>query len=193
MCRRHLGKATKGRIYAQRTYAVKSCGKAHSWCAVCNPAAAIKQAARIKAFLAATDRRAMNEGHRWTPAQRAKLKTRTPAQQAQFLAYQAKGQAAARWSRRQPTRIHQELYRFLRACGFHVACEVRFGRYRVDLYDPTRNIAFEADGRRWHKSRQARWKDRVRDRWLVEEGGLAAVVRFDEADIGRFSAVPPPD
>jgi very-short-patch-repair endonuclease len=134
-----------------------------------------------------------NSGRKFTDEQRAErseLCRTNPALVAQWTEHQRKGRQSARQLgyRRWPSRIHAALYRFLREAGHDVECEIGFGRYSVDLYDREYNIAFEADGARWHVlTRQQVWRDRKRDAALVRDHGLAAVVRFDEADIAALA------
>lgn len=62
--------------------------------------------------------------------------------------------------------------------------EVSFGQFVVDLYDPNRHVAFEADGAYWHDrvKRERPNYYRIRDDYLRCEFGLI-VVRFNERQV----------
>ncbi len=57
--------------------------------------------------------------------------------------------------------------------------QVRFGRYVVDFYSPSRRTAYEADGTYWHRNPE---KDQARDAYILERFGVT-VVRFAEAEL----------
>ncbi len=78
------------------------------------------------------------------------------------------------------TCIQLDLANFLLDAGYELVPEVPFGRKIVDLYEPNRHLAFEADGFFWHKNRQD--ADAHRDRYLMKEFGLP-VIRFSEKEI----------
>jgi very-short-patch-repair endonuclease len=64
--------------------------------------------------------------------------------------------------------------------------EVQFGKYRIDLYDPVRHVAFEADGAYWHGLPGRVEYDARRDAELLKRFGLP-VVHFSERVIKGFA------
>lgn len=82
-----------------------------------------------------------------------------------------------------PTRIEDILVRDLLKEFPKVVREKWFGRYRVDAYLPAPyHLAFEADGKKWHGSKEAKERDKKRDLWLKKNHNLT-VIRFSEAEL----------
>jgi hypothetical protein len=76
------------------------------------------------------------------------------------------------------TGIALRLATFLLDAGFDLIPEVKFGRWRVDFYEPNLHLAFEADSDYWHKPEI----DRQRDAELLGLYDLP-VIRFSESEI----------
>ncbi len=82
------------------------------------------------------------------------------------------------------TKLAHALHAHLSIGGLELTPEVRFGRFTVDLYDPERRVAYEADGEYWHDRAE---KDSPgcaerRDLYLFERHGVR-VIHFTERDI----------
>ena len=80
-----------------------------------------------------------------------------------------------------------DLAGFLIDAGFDLIPEVPFGRYIVDLYEPIRHLAFEADGTYWHdrNERERPGYYAQRDQELLSTH-LLPTVRFPEAEINQL-------
>lgn len=92
--------------------------------------------------------------------------------------------------RRAPTcysTLARSLHEYLRdRCGMvGIEIEVPFGPYRVDLYDPSTQTAFEADGAYWHNrvERERPGYHAMRDEYLSATHGVK-VLRFTGEEIG---------
>ena len=84
------------------------------------------------------------------------------------------------------TPIERAMYKMLAEWGIEdMAPQKRFGRYVVDIYDPQRNIAWEADGAYWHQDAAKQGK---RDVALISQG-LTAVIHLTESDLQPWSGV----
>lgn len=86
------------------------------------------------------------------------------------------------------TKLAQALHRHLASTGLRLLPEVRFGRFTVDLYDPLRHVAYEADGRYWHEraERENPGCGLRRDQYLSDHYGVR-VIHFDELEIKRLA------
>jgi very-short-patch-repair endonuclease len=101
-----------------------------------------------------------------------------------------------RWTEDPPAGWTKRTYRLTELCldlaahllvaGHELVAEVQFGKYRVDLYDPVRHVAFEADGDYWHAMPGRAEYDARRDAELLRRFGLS-VVRFSEHEIKGFA------
>jgi len=60
------------------------------------------------------------------------------------------------------------------------AIQPRIGRYRVDFAYPDARVAIEADGFRWHSSRQQFERDRARRNALTAMGWTVLHVTWEE-------------
>jgi len=93
----------------------------------------------------------------------------------------------ARWHRQHPTRWELALRQLLRKAGFKgLRYERRFGRYTVDAYVPSHQIAFEADAHWRHTAMRESGQEEARDLWLMAEHGLLAVIHLTKNDLKPF-------
>lgn len=98
----------------------------------------------------------------------------------------AASQPGPKASPKSGTRIEQILVGFLRAAGYAVEEQRRFGRCVVDAYLPERHVAFEADGEYWHGRPERVAADERRDGYLLREHGLP-VVRMTGIEVGGLT------
>lgn len=181
--------------FKRRTYAVKSCGKAHSHCRVCAPdvSATLSKLwqphSGKKCTKGCTCRRHSNPGKKpgWhhTKEARAKIAASNKACPPNCTCKKhthdpIEGRLAQRG--RRVTRIHKALQAFLQRAGFNVVIDAPFGRYQVDCYVPDYHLAFEADGDYWHSLPDVRERDARRDIALLQNFNLPTV-RFSETEI----------
>lgn len=84
--------------------------------------------------------------------------------------------------------IERKLFNALTYNGYSVSCQVRCGRYRIDLALPPQQIAIECDGKAYHSSPSQKAHDRKKDRYLRDNGWQ--VLRFTGSQInGNLKAV----
>ena len=77
------------------------------------------------------------------------------------------------------------LFAFLLAAGFDVEMEVQFGKYSIDIYCRTHNIAFEVDGVYWHSMPRRAYRDARRDRWLERHHGIVTI-RLTDVEVKSY-------
>lgn len=80
-----------------------------------------------------------------------------------------------------PTSLERRLYAMLENCWPDYKPQVRFGRYVVDAFVPSCNLAFEADGYPWHEDIE---RDAIRDAALLKMG-IGAVIHLRNAEIPK--------
>jgi len=127
-------------------------------------------------------------GHPVTAETRAKISAShmgfkaSPATRAKMAEAAARRHAAGVYFRG-PTKLELALRGLLTSAGFNFQEQVRFGRYVVDAWVPSRRLVFEADGSFWYhhqdKEREAR-----RDAYLMDRDAVAVVHLTEEDLIG---------
>jgi hypothetical protein len=85
------------------------------------------------------------------------------------------------------SKVHLAFAEWLVDCGYDVALEVPFVKYRtcafsVDIYLPDYHLAFEVDGDYWHSLEGRPERDRSRDATLMIVFQLP-VVRITESEV----------
>lgn len=171
-------------------YSVKSCGQRHAYCGLCHPDVCRSMSRVLRGRLqpgisAALKGRAWN-GHGFSDGYKVKTCGKRHAyctlcrpDVSELLSHTER-----RFKNWRLTRLQLDLAAFLLEAGYELVPEISFGAARVDLYEPTRHLAFEADGHFWHQQRCD--ADAARDRRLLACYGLP-VIRFTEDEIRRFS------
>ncbi len=171
-------------------------------------AAVSKRSIGIRAQWATVPKEQRKARHPWTPESRKKLsvsktgevrslefRSRMAGHQRRLWAerdqqtvehYRAKCRRLLRENMRGPesgkeTRIEKVIRLGLYELGVYAIPEVYLGRYRVDFLLLDYDLVVECDGRQ-HETPEAREKDRIRDRWLMERFGLR-VIRFSSRAI----------
>ncbi|MFL0475604.1 endonuclease domain-containing protein [Priestia sp. 179-F W1.4 NHS] len=76
--------------------------------------------------------------------------------------------------------IERRLYSALVNNGYKVRAQVRCGRYTIDLV--IRDIAIEADGKKYHSSPERKARDRRKSAYL-RKNGYRKVLRFTGSEI----------
>jgi len=109
-------------------------------------------------------------------------RTLSPEWRAKIAETTARNHAAGVYFRG-PTKLELALRGLLTSAGFNFQEQVRFGRYVVDAWVPSRRLVFEADGSFWYhhqdKEREAR-----RDAYLMDRDAVAVVHLTEEDLIG---------
>lgn len=72
--------------------------------------------------------------------------------------------------------IERRIYYAVTQAGYRAETQVQCGRYRIDVALPDYNVAIEADGKKYHSSKEAKARDRTKDRYLKKKGWT--VMRF---------------
>ncbi|KKL95106.1 hypothetical protein LCGC14_1857950 [marine sediment metagenome] len=86
---------------------------------------------------------------------------------------------------RPPTRLENALVHFLNMAGYNPIVQHPIGLKVVDAYIPNPyELIFEADGTYWH-ARTAE-KDIERDKYLLAQPGVKAVIHLSEQDLKPF-------
>lgn len=83
------------------------------------------------------------------------------------------------YRKHRPTFIEAAIHKGLREQGVEFIPEHPVGRFFIDVFIPSANLAVECDGFYWHKNRAK--QDAARDRYLAKCG--ITVLRLPEADI----------
>lgn len=127
-----------------------------------------------------------NKGKSLTVEQRAKvsagLKRFWQSDERNVQARERRAHLTAAQMQRWPkpkTILEKKLAKYLEEHGWAYEEQKGFGRYIVDAYVPSLNIAFEADGSFWHKDKE---RQRLRDAYLIAHG-IITVVHFTEDDL----------
>ena len=82
---------------------------------------------------------------------------------------------------RSPTSLEYGLQLLLESANIEFKTQVRFGRYTVDMWVPSHNLIFEADGSYWHR-RDGEGRRTNRDSFLLSKG-VKAVIHLTEHDL----------
>ena len=80
---------------------------------------------------------------------------------------------------RRPTSLEYALQMLLEDAGLDYKAQQRFGKYVVDMYVETHNLAFEADGQFWFHH-QDRERETRRDEYLLDRGPVAIIHLTDD-------------
>ena len=91
--------------------------------------------------------------------------------------------AKARRLQRSVSSYNRALYEMLKLKGVEYEAEKQFGRYRVDVFVPSRNLVIEVDGSKWHHKK----RDAIRDEYLKREFGVK-VRHYGDDDVKRWKA-----
>jgi very-short-patch-repair endonuclease len=85
------------------------------------------------------------------------------------------------YRRGRPTSIEQAIQNALSVKGVYFVPEYRIGKYGIDIFIPSANLAVECDGDYWHKNTKER--DEKKDAELTRQG--IRVLRFSETEINK--------
>jgi very-short-patch-repair endonuclease len=102
----------------------------------------------------------------------------------------ANGKLSVPYAHRNTT-LAQALHQHLSAQSLTLECEVRFGRFTVDLYDREHHVGYEADGMYWHDRHEAKHPGyrTMRDEYLIVNHGLK-VVHYTDKEISALTGWP---
>ena len=148
-------------------FKLKSCGKRHSFCKICNP----KRAYKITQAL-------------WGDGNRDK--TLQARSQVDYETASVKRLSTFRknMSERKPTVLEFALQLLLEDAGFEYEAQKQYGRYCVDFWVPEYRLVFEADGSFWYHHQDIE-REAKRDEYLLRQGAIG-VVHFDEKDLSPW-------
>lgn len=90
-----------------------------------------------------------------------------------------------------PTDLEYALQMLLEENDFAYEAQKRFGHYTVDFWLPNDALVFEADGSYWHQLPGNKARDIRRDKYLVTQDRVNAVIRLDEKDLSPWTTMTP--
>lgn len=165
-------------------WATKECGKQHAFCNECKPdnnvGIHMKGRTPWNKGLTDTDTRVMLGSKKRADAMRGRKLTPEHKRKIGEGISKIIAERGFPWP---PTPLEFSLDLLMQDTGFSYEAQVKIGRYIVDAWVPEYQIAFEADGGNWHKDRK---RDTIRDKYLVEEKGVEAVIRLNEKDLAPW-------
>lgn len=138
---------------------LRKCGKRHLHCKVCRPGIGKKVGRSLVGNLspfrgaahtteAKQKIRSANIGKKLSAETKQRI-SRASKNHWKDPEYQRKMEVA-RKKHYSPTSLEYALQLLLESARLEYEAQVRFGRYTVDFFVPSRNLVFEADGEPWH-------------------------------------------
>lgn len=136
--------------------------------------------AKLKNKLAHLGKPSPMKGKHHTQEAKEKNRQSHIKQRNKFVEWGAKGCLKFQ-ANKEPTTIEKIVYKFLESKN--IEFEKQFlikNKFTADAYIPKLNLIVECDGSYWHRSKEAKNRDRVRDNYLAKYGYITLRLKEEE-------------